>query len=374
MIAAAGATVILAVAFGANNALGAPNYVVVDLTPSGFYAAFGSGTSGTQQVGHGGGPSTGSNHALLWSGSPQSYVDLHPTGLLVGSFPITASYAYAASGTQQVGEGYISQGDGPNNCALLWIGTAASCVNLNPSGFAGSGAYGTNGTQQVGWGSLRPLVPPPTGGPNPHAILWNGSASSYVDLNPPDFAESYATGISGTQQVGYGKGYFTNSRYHALLWSGTPGSYVDLHPSGFTDSYAQGTSGTQQVGHGDSGLYYYALVWTGTAASCVNINPSGFWYSQALATNGIQQVGFGISPDTLGNHHALLWDGTAESYVDLHQFLPSRFKVSEALAIDSYGNILGSADGHAILWVVPEPASLSLLALGGLAIIGRRRK
>ena len=69
-------------------------------------------------------------------------------------------------------------------------------------------------------------------------VLAAGTASqavvvSYiaVDLNPSRFAESYANGISGTQQVGSGWNPATGDYLHALLWSGSTASFVDLNPS-----------------------------------------------------------------------------------------------------------------------------------------------
>jgi hypothetical protein len=199
--------------------------------------------------------------------------------------------------------------------------TSYTAIDLNPSGFDMSYAYGTSGTQQVGWGY-------PTGSGVEHALLWSGSAASYVDLNPSGFTESQAFGISGTQQVGYGYGSATGGVTHALLWNGSADSYVDLNPRGFITTYAWGTNGTQQVGEGDG--------------------------------------------------HALLWNGSASSFIDLHQFLPVGFTGSCAEAIDSSGNIVGYASGPsgfpAILWQpIPEPATLLLLGLGGLAIVRKRR-
>ena len=49
-----------------------------------------------------------------------------------------------------------------------------------------------------------------------------------VDLNPSGFTESFADDISGTQQVGEGSGSATGGNGHALLWNGSAASYVDL--------------------------------------------------------------------------------------------------------------------------------------------------
>lgn len=65
-------------------------------------------------------------------------------------------------------------------------------------------------------------------GYNYHALLWSSTAASVVDLNPSGFTVSYAHGTSGNQQVGMGYGPGTGSQYHALLWSGTADSAVDL--------------------------------------------------------------------------------------------------------------------------------------------------
>ena len=53
-------------------------YTVVDLTPSGFNQCTATDISGTQQVGYGSGNTD--YHALLWSGTAASAVDLHPSG------------------------------------------------------------------------------------------------------------------------------------------------------------------------------------------------------------------------------------------------------------------------------------------------------
>ena len=154
---------------------------------------------------------------------------------------------------------------------------------------------------------------------------------------------------------------------------------IDLNPSGFTSSYATGVGGGQQVGYGfgaTTGIYQHALLWTGTAASVVDLNPSGFTASEALGVGGGQQVGYGSGPATGFLDHALLWTGTAGSVVDLNAFLPPGFTSSDATGIDASGDIVGYAsdaagETHAFLWQpVAEPSSVLLLVVGLGALAG----
>lgn len=285
----------------------APLFTAIDLTPSGF-DSHALGTSGGEQVGYGSGPATG--------------VQIH---------------------------------------ALLWRGSAASVVDLNPNGFDKSEAWGICGGQQVGYGSG-----PATKG-RTHALLWSGSAASVVDLHPRGFIWSVASGFSGEQQVGTGElptpGPYRNE--HALLWRGSAASVVDLHPRGFIFSSAGGVFGGQQVGIGALAVAggvgdYHALLWRSSAASVVDLTPTGFRSSGAVATNGEEQVG-------TRDGHAMLWHGSAASVMDLSAFLPPGFQFSGAASIDANGDIVGFASPtggpgetfHAFLWRrnMPRPGT-----------------
>jgi hypothetical protein len=285
-----------------------------------------------------------SNHAYLWT--TVGALDLNPSGF-------AESEALGTNGTQQVG--YASGSGGTvDEHALLWNGTAASAVDLSPTNLSGiydSLAVATSGTQQVGMGDGA------TDGS--HALLWTGTAASAVDLNPTNLSgitSSEALGTDGAQQVGYGGPFFGT---HALLWTGTAASAVDLNPSGFADSIAYGINGTQQTGGGKPSILSgsHALLWTGTAASAVDLNPtnfSGIDDSVAYATNGIQQVGYGEGSGTglepFGDGYypnALVWTGTAGSAVNLQRLLPATgtWNGSTAYSVDASGDVFGTADG-----------------------------
>ena len=260
------------------------------------YGAGGSLIVGTLITNNGG--YFGYPHAALWQGSSHAFTDLNPNGNCGSCSP--GSNAYDTNGT------FISGSGGSPEHALLWnTANLKTPVDLNPAGASYSEAYAVNGTAQAGYAYLT--------SPNAyHAILWHGSASSAVDLTPPAVSAAYATGVGSQSQVGCGSPVGMTA-YHALLWHGTAASMIDLHPSGFNDSCARGVHGNVQVGYG-----------------------------HITGTNAL---------------HALLWKGTALSAVDLQQYLPTTFTSSEAYAIDSAGDILGSAyststaSWHAIAWL-----------------------
>jgi hypothetical protein len=129
-------------------------------------------------------------------------------------------------------------------------------------GYASSYAIGVSGGIQVGIG-LGPAT-----GDQSHALLWSGTAASVVDLNPAGFRSSWASDVSGGIQVGYGSGPATFEQQHALLWNGTAASAVDLHSymsSDFTGSIASGIAADGTIvgtafGHVDCGDC--AVLWT----------------------------------------------------------------------------------------------------------------
>jgi hypothetical protein len=287
-------------------------------------------------------------HGTLFASG--AYTDIHPASW-------ATSTATGINGTQQVGFGLPStSADASNGIhAILWNGSAVSFADLNPNNYMGSAAYCTTGAQQGGYavvktsGGGKVKTTPPS-----HAALWNGSASSFIDLNPSNMAESRVYACATSQQAGYVMPVSPGFT-HAAVWSGTGGSAVDLQPStGFVSSIAFGAASGQQVGYGvtvaSAGGTGHALLWSGSAATVIDLHPAGYTFSVAYATNGAQQVGE-ADDNTFPRHkHAVVWTGSA-AVVDLNQFLPAGFTDAQAMGIDAAGNIAGYAGGHAFLWV-----------------------
>jgi uncharacterized membrane protein len=150
---------------------------------------------------------------MLWSGTAESAVNLHPAGAFY-----QGSSALDIDGEQQVGYAGSALIFGPHH-AMLWTGTAASAVDLHPQGYAGSQALGTNGRQQVGYAALGGF---PSG--DLHAMLWNGSATDSIDLHlllPPGFTSSSAGAIDEFGNV-FGSATDAAGRSHAIQWVAVP--------------------------------------------------------------------------------------------------------------------------------------------------------
>jgi len=316
-------------------------YYATDLNSASFTPTMAYGVATPYQAGSG----TINNQlqALFWNGSLSSVVNLTPTGY-------RSALALGIYGLSTVGQGTMSSGQ---TVALYWpVPVAASVVNLNPSigstPAALSVAYANSGNQQVGYAE--------TSSGSYYAYLWSGSAASGINLQPTGtYVSSTALGTNGSQQVGFATIYSGYS--HAMRWSGSAGSAIDLHPAAFMQSFAQGisaiSSGSVAVGFAEPSIGFgesRAYAWSSTGAQ--SIHPAGFINSFAMGISGSTIVGFGTN--ATGQQVALLWQGISASPINLSAFLPAGATNAEARAIDSAGNISGyasvNAQNHAFLW------------------------
>jgi hypothetical protein len=204
---------------------------------------------------------------------------------------------------------------------------------------------------------------------------------TFVDLDnlgTRDTPNHLSQGAIGGQSVGSvngGPGGFGYTALgHAALWNGS-GPPVILQPTGLPGieySIAWYSNGAQQVGF----LYSSdprnqvenAMLWNGSAESAVDLNPAGISSSVAWATDGLHQVGsasVGTNVD-----HAMLWTGTAASAVDLHPGqLTGAFNNSVAYGTDGdhqVGNISSTSTHiiHAALWSGSAASAVDLNPAG----------
>lgn len=203
--------------------------------------------------------------------------------------------------------GYASTASGESH-AFLWGNGAMA--DLGTLGGRTSRAEGIN-AQGLVVGSAA--VPPPTGPQTLHAVLWKIDQAGQVftlDLGGLGGSDQRATGISDqdaagrVQIVGYGTD--TRERYHAIRWT------VDVD------------------------------AWR--VASMVDLGRS-------LEAVGINDAGEAVGTDIAANR-AVLWTPTNELRLlgSLHGNSNSSVH-SSAQAINNAGNVVGSSEGRAVLWV-----------------------
>ena len=288
-------------------------------------------TDDVEQCGYAFSTTGGGTHAVRWSGSAATVVDMH------SSTPATWSYCLGNHGGQYVGYGERPVYFTTYQDAFMWTSAGGAPVALGrPVTYSYSKALGVRNGQQVGYAST---VAYPAGDvigyhPASHAMVWAGGAG-YVDLNPANFSASEALATNGTQQGGWAYTALPIATQHAMLWSGTPESAVDLHPAAYSDSKITALTDTKQVGDG----------WVG---------PMG-------------------APGSV--RHALVWSGTADSVVDLNQYLPPGYTHAVATGIDANGNVVGyayntpasgfaiPADAISVVFAPAQPGSITLSSL-----------
>ena len=299
-------------------------------------------------------------HAALWTPGTRAVVDLNPPGYF-------SSVLTGMSIQNQVGYGYPEMPAYRQEAhALLWSGSPASMIDLNPPHYLGSMANAIEGFQIVGSAFVRSQSATSAQAVRPHALLWVGftgateQPSKFIDLNPKGYGASEAFAVANGYQAGYA--FKTPTSQHAYLWHGSAASGLDFHPSGYSDSYIVGLNGLQAVGAAKESKLggAHAYLWNlRSTIFGVDLHGPGFSETVAAAVAGGKQVGWGeirAAVNKVSAYHALLWNGTAKSCIDLHMFLTNNFVSSKALAIAPDGTIVGVATDkhgitHAVVWI-----------------------
>jgi probable HAF family extracellular repeat protein len=214
----------------------------------------------------------------------------------------------------------------------------------------------------------------------------NGLITPASDLGTFGGRVTVATGINASGQTVGAGGLAGNNAGHAFRTTATGGldGNSDLGTLGGSFSAGQGINDSGQVvGYADSAAGARHAIRTapnGSIDAGSDLGTLGGFLSSANSINSAgQAVGYSYITGNSATH-AFFIDVTG-AMQDLNSLIPadSGFVLTEANGINDlgqitgYGTINGQTDGF-LLTLAPEPARLSLLAVGGMALFRRNRR
>ena len=203
--------------------------------------------------------------AALWNGNPYAVGPGHFVSLHSSVMHHTA--AEATNGDVHVGGGGSNLQE---DHALVWTGTSDAAVDLHPAGYYASQAMDVDvhGNRLAGWAA----VDAGAGAVYRHAVLWHHqpaggyTASAYSDIHPTGLDWSEARGVAPGAVVGVGNGRLTGDESRALYWPQGAPSALDLHqflPANYVSSDAVAVNNDGMiVGNGRTADgYQHAIAW-----------------------------------------------------------------------------------------------------------------
>lgn len=231
-------------------------------------------------------------------------------------------------------------------------------VALHPAGAINSYATGVSETDEAGYADM----PDATYGQLTHPFVWNGSAAGAVDRTPSGSVGGSIAATAGNVQVGWwwwpyqcyvGGQWYTCYSRQACMW--VNGVYTNLQYSGYEYSAAADTDGVQIVGSittdDASGNVYTRAVYKSTLGTYWQVlHPAGASNSGASALDGNNQYGWIHTPFPGPVQHAAMWSGGAATFVDLQPPGVSRSSISGAGDGQQVGIAYFGNSAHAGLW------------------------
>ena len=350
-----------------------------------------------------------------------------PDGMYVGGISGSAGLVWDATlGTRQpvaggyqdavYGIGYRTPTDG-SPTELVIGGPNSGWQSMNASTDGGvtwikrrrtnTHAYGGGPSNTVSGGGTGGMIystfqTPNSNTPQLYIDAWNDAGWASA---PDTKGTSTKSNIIGVSNTGVAVGRRQNSsgvyQSYKLVFSGS---------GGLAASWVPGLDGTD-VGElwdiaddgslaggvcqvtGKTGLWAFVTDMAGTATELPVLNAGTSYATNSrvygMGPNGDYAVGMDY---TLGMERAVLWDLNAGTVLDLTQFatdngilgdFTGNLRRAYAVGVDGEGNPVVTGYGFAsaidaddwtgYVLTLPEPASLTLLALGGLVLLRRRR-
>ncbi|MEZ4647732.1 MAG: kelch repeat-containing protein [Candidatus Eisenbacteria bacterium] len=343
-------------------------WTATSLHPNGALSSHAYGVGDGQETGTAVYPGTDGteDHAMLWSGSAGSAIDLHNTTTIKTGAVATAGGVQGGNWWQpfeifQNGQWYIVYY--PRACA--WSGTAGSFHALSTSGWEYSAVYDSDGVHHVGAVSRDDEV----GNVYTRAAIWSDATGNFAPLHPTSgVSNSSANALDGDHQYGSILTPYPGPIRKAAKWTGTPASYEDMHPAGASRSWISGAGDGQQVGTAEFNGIQRAVLWSGHRLSAIDLTGTdGVIPSLADARGGLQ-----VGSRFAGGTHAIIMATNPNDWVDLNDALGPEYSTARAEAIDIEEDgtirIVGWAHNdvltrdEAMLWT---SAAVSDVVLGG---------
>jgi hypothetical protein len=197
-----------------------------------------------------------------------------------------------------------------------------------------------------------------------HGCFYNGS--TWTTLDVPGAIATIINGISGSNLVGYYQNAPPGTNQHGFLYNTMTQVWTTIDKPGASSVSIFGIDGSNLVGE-----YYEAYT-----------DQHGFLYNTATETwTTIDNPGGGVcwtgisGCNLVGNEgsHGVLYDRTTWTTLDPPgSILTYVYGIEGDKIVGHYLAFDGVyTSGHGFVYTIPEPATLSLLALGGLCILVR---
>jgi probable HAF family extracellular repeat protein len=278
-----------------------------------------------------------------------------------------------------------------NGHAALWLGAQGSPVDLQTLGGPTSTAFRINNSGTViGWSDLATRPDPYYGDFTAfHGFVYQNGQMQDTGTMTTDWPEwdngySFAHGINDQGQV-VGEGMDTDWGYRAFILN-PDGSKTDLgtHP---TMSWLAGSAtvindaglvGGRAADNYDPNVVY-PLLWESGQTTATPISmPAEFPFGEIYGINEKGEM-VGVMWNAEGTERAFLYD-QLNGVRDLNSLLDPSFGwdlqyasgINELGQIVGFGSLNGATRGY-VLNVVPEPVSMALFGIGGLALAAGRR-